>query len=60
VLLGQAKWARRVDARRLRDELGRKAGALPRRAAEPHYAVCARERVENAGGTVAITAEDIF
>jgi AAA+ ATPase superfamily predicted ATPase len=60
VLLGEAKWARRVDARRLRGELERKAGALPRRAAELRCAVCARERVEHAAGTLAITADDIF
>jgi AAA+ ATPase superfamily predicted ATPase len=60
VLVGEAKWARRVDARRLRGELERKAGALPRRAAGLRYAVCARERVEHADGTLAITAEDVF
>ena len=60
VLLGEAKWAGRVDARRLRGELERKAGALPRRAAELRYAVCGRERVDHATGTLAITAEDVF
>ena len=60
VLLGEANWARRVDARRLRAELERKAGALPRRAVELRYAVCARKRVEHPAGTLAITAEDVF
>ncbi len=60
VLLGEAKWAKRVDAAPLRAELQRKAEALPRRAAELRYAVCARERVDNAAETLVVTAEDIF
>lgn len=60
VLLGEAKWARRVNAARLRAELERKSGVLPRLASEPRYAVCARDRVDNAGGTLAITAAEIF
>jgi hypothetical protein len=60
VLLGEAKWARRVDGARLAAELTRKALALPRLAAEPRYAICARERVDEAGDTLAITATDIF
>ena len=60
VLLGEAKWARRVDGGRLRAELERKAAALPRRAEDLRYAICARERVDNAAGSAAFTAEDIF
>jgi AAA+ ATPase superfamily predicted ATPase len=60
VLLGEAKWTRRVDAARLRAELERKAQALPRPSAERRYAVCARERIDNAGDTLAVTAADIF
>jgi AAA+ ATPase superfamily predicted ATPase len=60
VLLGEAKWAKRVSAARLRAELERKSAALPRLAANPSYAICARERVDNADGALAITAEDIF
>ncbi len=60
VLLGEAKWAKRVDAAPLRAELQRKAEALPRRAAELRCAVCARERVDNAAETLAVTAGDIF
>lgn len=60
VLLGEAKWAKRVDAAPLRAELGRKAAALPRLAGEPRYTVCARERVDNAGEALAVTADDIF
>ena len=53
VLLGEAKWAKRVSAAPLRAELERKA-------AEPRYAICARERVDEAAGVRAITAEDVF
>lgn len=60
VLLGEAKWAKRVNAARLRAELERKSAALPRLATEPRYAVCGRERIDNAEETLAITAQDIF
>jgi AAA+ ATPase superfamily predicted ATPase len=60
VLLGEAKWRRRVDAEGIRAELARKASSLPRLAEKPTYAVCARERVDNARDVLAITAEDIF
>jgi len=60
VLIGEAKWGKRVDGARLRAELERKAQSLPRLAAEPRYAICARERVDNAGDALAITAADIF
>lgn len=60
VLLGEAKWAKRVKAPRLRAELERKAAALPRLAGEPRYAICARERVDDAAGVLAITADEIF
>lgn len=60
VLLGEAKWAKRVNAARLRAELERKSTALPRLADEPRYAICARERVDSAGDGLAITATEIF
>jgi uncharacterized protein len=60
VLLGEAKWAKRADAARLRADLERKSGGLSRLAAEPRYAVCARERVDNADGVLAVTAGEIF
>ena len=60
VLLGEAKWKKRVDAPQLRADLERKSSALPRLADEPRYAICARERVDNARDVLAITAEDIF
>jgi AAA+ ATPase superfamily predicted ATPase len=60
VLLGKAKWAKRVDGARLRIELARKAQVLPRLAVEPRYAICAREHVDNADDVLAVTARDIF
>jgi AAA+ ATPase superfamily predicted ATPase len=60
VLVGEAKWTRRVDAVRIRRELERKAAALPKVAPDLRYAVCAREAVDNAEGVLAITASDIF
>jgi len=60
VLLGEAKWARRVSAPALLAELERKARALPRPAEELRYALCARERVDDAGDVLAVTAEDVF
>lgn len=60
VLLGEAKWARRADATRLRADLERKAASLPNLSATPRYAVCARERVDRPGDALAITAADIF
>jgi AAA+ ATPase superfamily predicted ATPase len=60
VLLGEAKWAKHVNAVRLRAALERRAAALPRLADDPRYAICARERVDNADGVLAVTAEEIF
>jgi hypothetical protein len=60
VLLGEAKWAKRVSATRLRADLERKAAVLPRLASEPRYAICARELVDKADGVRAVTAADIF
>jgi AAA+ ATPase superfamily predicted ATPase len=60
VLLGEAKWAKRVKSPPLRAELERKSAALPRLADELRYVVCARERVDDAEGVLALTAADIF
>lgn len=60
ILLGEAKWAKHVDATSLRAALERKAAALPRPASELRYAICARERVDGDAGVLAITAADIF
>jgi uncharacterized protein len=60
VLLGEAKWAKRVDGAALRVELERKRAALPKQAAELRYAIGARERVDASGDVMPITAADIF
>lgn len=58
--LGEARWKKRVDGRRIRAELERKAAGLPKLAAEPRFAVCARETVDGAEDLLRVTAEDIF
>lgn len=40
--------------------LERKAQGLPRVATPPRYAICARERVDNPGDALTITAAEIF
>lgn len=60
VLLGEAKWRKRVDGARIRAELERKSSGLPRLASEPRYAVCAREAVDHGEDVLCVTAEDIF
>lgn len=60
VLLGEAKWAKRVSAPPLLAELERKASALPRPIGDPRYVVCARERVDDSGRALAVTAADVF
>ena len=59
-LVGEAKWAKRVDGRAVRAELERKAQALPRLAPEPRYAIAARERVDRPADALTITARDVF
>lgn len=60
VLVGEAKWARRVDVERVRRDLERKAEALPRVRTDMRYAICARERVDRAREALTVTARDIF
>jgi AAA+ ATPase superfamily predicted ATPase len=60
VLLGEAKWAKRIDARRIVHDLERKAQALPSPSPNLRYAVCARERVEHAEGVLAVTSGEVF
>jgi hypothetical protein len=60
VLFGEAKWAKRANGAKLRAELERKSSALPSLGQAPRYAICARERVDNAGDVLAIVAADIF
>ena len=61
MLAGEAKWSRVADAERIRNSLEQKSRWIP--GAQPdnmQFAVCARDRVENGGHVLAITAEDIF
>jgi AAA+ ATPase superfamily predicted ATPase len=61
VLVGEAKWARRVTAPRLIAGLLGKAPAVPGMVEEPQVLLCARERVEQVpDGVRAVTAADIF
>ncbi len=60
VLLGEAKWSRRVNGAHLRTQLEAKASSLPGLNADPVYAVAAREQVDAAAGMVTVTAADIF
>ncbi|MHB1469374.1 MAG: DUF234 domain-containing protein [Solirubrobacteraceae bacterium] len=60
-LVGEAKWARTVDGRRIVADLEQKAVALPRLHPQHRFAVCARERITRVPvGTLAVTAADIF
>jgi len=60
VLLGEAKWARRVDGSRVRAGLERKGAGLPRVSDDPRFAVCARGSVDRGEDILRVTAEDIF
>jgi hypothetical protein len=61
VLVGEAKWARRIDARVVVADLERRGSRLPRRAEVVTYAVCGRSDVgEVPVGTIAVAAADIF
>lgn len=60
-LVGEAKWARRVDGRRVARQLHAKSLHLPERADDLRLAICARDQVEHADEDVlTVTAEDIF
>jgi AAA+ ATPase superfamily predicted ATPase len=59
VLVGEAKWGRRVDASNIVRDLQRKATLLPRVRDDLQFAVCARERVDGRADLVVI-AKDIF
>jgi hypothetical protein len=61
VLVGECKWARSVNAVRIKTDLTVKAGNLVESPGELRYAVCARDEVVNPDPyTLAITAADIF
>ncbi|CAN5775712.1 ATP-binding protein [soil metagenome] len=60
ILAGEAKWGRRVDVRRVTQDLARKAGAIPGARPGIRLCLCTREPVEAPEGILAVTAEDIF
>jgi AAA+ ATPase superfamily predicted ATPase len=61
VLVGEAKWSRRVDASRIVAKLRSKAAALTEATDDLRYAVCGREEIVNADPAIlTITTEDIF
>lgn len=61
VLLGECKWARRVDGRRIRRSLEQKSAAVPRLRESPLFAIGARETIENVeADMLPVTAADIF
>ncbi|WP_166350879.1 ATP-binding protein [Phytoactinopolyspora limicola] len=61
VLVGEAKWTRRVDGRRIQARLAAKALNLTDTPDELTYAICAREEVISHDPKIrAITAADIF
>ncbi|WP_268245609.1 DUF234 domain-containing protein [Planomonospora parontospora] len=61
ILVGEAKWDRKVNAARIRAGLAAKATHLAADPDDLRYAVCARESVTNADADVlSVTAADIF
>lgn len=60
LLVGEAKWSRAADGRRLHRVLQRKAARIAANPATLTYVLCAREKVADApSGTVTVTAADI-
>lgn len=61
VLVGEAQWARRVDARRIIAGLIMKAAALTPDPGGLRLTVCAREEISGQGpDTLCVTAAEIF
>lgn len=61
VLIGESKWKRAADGRRIEWALDAKAAALGADPARVRHAICAREQVRDPRpGTLVITAADIF
>jgi AAA+ ATPase superfamily predicted ATPase len=61
VLLGECKWSRRVDGRRIRRSLEQKSAVVPRLREPLRFAIGAREAIDNAEADVLpVTASDIF
>lgn len=59
-LIGEAKWAKRVDGGRIRRSLEAKAAWLPTLSESATFMVAARERVDHAEGVLPVTAADVF
>jgi uncharacterized protein len=60
VAVGECKWAEQVAASALLPKLTERSLALPRRADQMRYVVCARNEVTRAEGVLPVTAADIF
>lgn len=61
VAVGEAKWAKRVDAGRIKNKLVAKAATLTKDFADLRYILCAREQVAGADADLlTVTAADIF
>lgn len=61
ILVGEAKWARRVDGRRLARDLARRAAAVSDASHDIRLALAARERIDDAPpGVLTLTAADVF
>jgi AAA+ ATPase superfamily predicted ATPase len=60
ILVGEAKWTKRVNGERIRRQLEDKARHLPVTADELIYTVCARERVTPSKDLRSFTARHIF
>jgi len=61
VLVGEAKWAQRIDGRAVVADLERRGSRLPRRAEVVTCAVCARSDVGDVPvGAIAVTAADVL
>ena len=61
VAVGEAKWARSVDAARVKARLIAKAAALTEDVDQLRYIVCARAEATRADAdTIVVTAADIF
>jgi AAA+ ATPase superfamily predicted ATPase len=59
ILVGEAKWARRLNATPVTRDLARKSAHLPRVRDDLRLVVCARDRIDG-HADMALTANDIF
>ncbi len=59
-LVGEAKWARRVEAAPIRKQLESKSRLLPNVADDLRFAICTREEITGSEDVLAITASQVF